>query len=53
MTKTYNTPMLQIISINKTDIIATSTDAPISGTQANESALSPCLRGFDSWDAGY
>lgn len=57
--KTYNSPMLNVVSINKRDIIATSTDAPLSNTtQDNGAALGAGLRGlFDpydnSWDTGF
>ena len=53
MKKTYENPMLQIVSINKHDIIVTSTTAPVSEEQqANEDALAPGMRSlFDGgWD---
>ena len=52
MTKKYNTPMLQFVSI-KNDIITGSNDvqATISGTPVN-SYLAPD-RFFEDWDAGY
>ena len=37
--KKYENPMLQVVSINKKDIIATSTDAPLGGSQDNTAAL--------------
>ena len=53
--KTYNSPMLQIVGIKKSDIIATSTDTVGmgSGTKATNLADAPGMRGFDDWDAGY
>ncbi len=50
--KTYNSPMLQVVSINKNDVIATSMKV------ANEynstwATLAPGERALDSWDAGY
>ena len=51
--KKYENPMLQVVSISKKDIIATSTDAPLTGTQANENALAPDRNIFDSWYEGF
>ncbi len=56
MTKQYNTPMLQVVGINKKDIIVTSpkfTDQ-VAGTKGGDETT-----GFGyapdrfSWDAGY
>ena len=38
--KKYVIPMLNVVSINKKDIIVTSIPAEIKGSQANEAALS-------------
>ena len=51
--KKYENPMLQIVSISKNDVIATSINAPLSGTQANEDALAPGMRSFESYYEGY
>lgn len=57
MTKKYNSPMLQIVSINSKDIIATSNETMgISGsafTGGSAGVLAPGQRGLDDWDAGY
>ena len=54
MTKTYNSPMLQIVSIKKSDIIATSTMS-VQGTydRGTITIAAPGQRGLDDWDAGY
>ena len=53
MTKKYNSPMLQIVSIKRNDIITGSQDAPLSsGSQNNDLGLAPD-RFRDDWDAGY
>jgi len=52
MTKKYNSPMLQIVSIRKKDIIATSTPA-LGGVFSGETILAPGQRALDDWDAGY
>ena len=53
--KKYENPMLQVVSIKKSDIIATSTESVGmgSGTKATNLADAPGMRGFDDWDAGY
>ena len=55
MTKKYNSPMLQVVSINQNDIIATSTTTlgiGASGSAINAEA--PGLRNvFDEWYEGY
>ena len=50
--KKYINPMLSIVSINKNDIIVTSQEVTISGSQNNSDALGAGRR-FDDWDAGY
>ena len=51
MTKKYENPMLQVVSINKNDIIATSDFG--SGTKNGNQACAPGQRGMfdpdDSW----
>lgn len=50
--KTYNSPMLQIVSINKKDIIATSLD--VNNTAGNNLwGAAPGVRDIDSWYEGY
>ncbi len=52
--KTYNSPMLQVVSIKRSDIIATSTrnlGLGASGS-ANAAESADRFRDFD-WDAGY
>ena len=52
--KSYVNPMLQIVSINKKDIIATSDRSykyVFDGD--NSKILAPGQRGLDDWDAGY
>ena len=57
MTKKYNSPMLQVVSIKRSDIIATSgeetmgiTSNPFTGTSGD--VLSAGRR-FDNWYEGY
>ena len=55
MTKTYFSPMLQIVSINKHDIITTSGGVETGsglGNVFNESDVSYAPDRFD-WDGGY
>lgn len=57
MKKTYENPMLQIVSINKNDIIATSLDAygkeaADKGGDITGFGFAPG-RNFDSWYEGY
>ena len=57
MTKKYYSPVLQVVSINKKDIIATS-DPALGGVFNGETILAPGQRGLfdpdDSWaNAGY
>lgn len=51
--KTYNSPMLQVVGINKSDIIVTSPGYGYE-TTATYGNLAPGQRGvFDPYDAGY
>lgn len=58
MTKQYNTPMLQVVGINKKDIIVTSpkfTDQ-VAGTKGGDASgfgFAPGQRGLDDWYEGY
>ena len=53
--KTYNSPMLQVVSINKNDVIATSETMSYGLNNYNGTAdiLAPGQRGLNDWDAGY
>ena len=56
MTKKYNSPMLQIVSIKSNDIL-TNSPVPMS-VQGNYDSntitiAAPGQRGLDDWDAGY
>ena len=57
MTKTYKTPMLQIVSIKSNDILTTSTMNMLGNYGAGVTIAAPGQRGLfdpdDSWDAGY
>ena len=48
--KTYNSPMLQVVSINKKDIMATSLGLH---NDVGYGSFAPVQRGLDDWDAGY
>ena len=51
--KKYENPMLQVVSINKNDIIATSEPTiPVGVSGSANNAEAPGMRIFD-WDAGY
>jgi hypothetical protein len=55
MTKKYNSPMLQVVSIKKSDVIATSTTTlgiGASGSAINAEAAGR-FRDFDEWYEGY
>ena len=55
MTKKYNSPMLQVVSIKRNDIIATSGEPQLFGnkfTGSSENVLSAGRR-FDEWYEGY
>ena len=53
MSKKYNSPMLQIVSIKKSDIVTASLPQDSSETLGTNEILAPGQRGFDDWDAGY
>ena len=57
MKKTYETPMLQVVSINKNNIIATSTGVTLGSTLGNEFTGTDVTysagRRFESWYEGY
>ncbi len=56
MTKKYNSPMLQIVSISKKDIITTSDPNVILGgtyTGSGNNFCAPGQRGLDDWYEGY
>ncbi len=53
--KTYNSPMLQVVSINKNDVIATSETMSygLHNYDGSSTILAPGQRGLNDWDAGY
>ena len=51
MTKKYENPMLQVVSIKKNDIITDS--LPVDPNASNTIDRAPGQRGLDDWDAGY
>ena len=56
MKKYFENPMLQVVSIKKNDIIATSGEetATVGDNVTSESGiLAPGQRGVFDWDAGY
>ena len=55
MTKKYNTPMLQVVSISSKDIIATSNpNVSMNVTDFTGSNTQICAPDrFNDWDAGY
>ena len=56
MKKTYENPMLQFVSIRKSDVIMTSVNASVlSETQDNSAALAPDRNIFNEYwaNAGY
>ena len=53
MTKKYENPMLQIVSIKNSDVIATSTMGMLGNYDSNVTIAAPGQRGLDDWDAGY
>ena len=54
MTKNYNSPMLQVVSIKHNDIITDSTTVGFgSGTKSGSEACAPGARAFDEWYEGY
>ena len=54
MSKKYNSPMLNVVSIKNNDII---TDSQVvkfgEGAKSGGDACAPGQRGLDDWDAGY
>lgn len=52
MSKKYYSPMLQIVGINKNDIIVTSLQRG-SGSATSGDCDAPGLRGLDDWYEGY
>ena len=52
MTKKYNSPMLQVVSIKNCDIVCTSPGYGGS-TTAVSGNLAPGQRGIDEWYEGY
>ena len=54
MTKNYNSPMLQVVSINSKDIIATSdVNATLGANVTEVGGILGADRFRDDWDAGY
>ena len=55
MTKNYNSPMLQIVSINSKDIIATSGEkmGMLGNYDSGTVTIAAPDRFHDDWDAGY
>ena len=53
MTKKYNSAMLQIVSINKNDIITGSNEFGSNGEYSNSVNLAAPDRMDNDWDAGY
>jgi hypothetical protein len=54
--KKYENPMLQVVSINKSDIIVTSPVVEVSTNAYDPTKggiYAPGQRGLDDWDAGY
>ena len=51
--KTYNSPMLLVVSINEHDIIATSNLGKGTTLQSTDPVLAPGQRGIDDWYEGY
>ena len=51
--KKYNSPMLNVVSIKESDIIATSDLGKGAKWQSGDAILAPGQRGLDDWDAGY
>ena len=53
MTKKYNSPMLQIVGISKSDIIVTSPGSTNDEYHALWETLAPGQRGLDDYYEGY
>ena len=52
MTKKYNSPMLQVISIKKNNIV-TASQFSVTDNLYEGVVKAPGQRGLDDWDAGY
>ena len=52
MIKEYKTPMLHIVSINKSDIVTASPGLTTTEFQEGDAILAPGRR-FDEWNEGY
>ena len=50
--KKYDNPMLQVVGIDKRDIIVTSLNVN-NEAQNNLEGAAPGMRGLNDWDAGY
>ena len=56
MKKNYENPMLQVVSIKKSDIVTTSPEVEITSTDFNPNTFTisaPGRRDVDSWYEGY
>ena len=54
MSKKYYSPMLNVVSIKRSDLIATSGPFGSNGEYgAGVNLAAPGQRGLDDWDAGY
>ena len=51
--KKYENPMLQVVSINKSDIIVTSPGSTKGEYHEGWETLAPGMRGLDDYNAGY
>lgn len=57
--KTYNSPMLQVVGINKNDIVTASdpnvalSNTPYTGPSDGSGFSAPGQRGLDDWYEGY
>ena len=54
MKKTYMNPTMKVVVLkHRQHLLAGSTDAPISGTQANDKALAPGMNNWDDFDEDF
>ena len=53
MTKKYNSPMLQVVSIKSNDILTTSTMNMLGNYGAGVTIAAPGQRSFDDWYEGF
>ena len=51
--KTYNSPMLQVVSMKHSDIVTTSPFGSNGEYSGSVNIAAPGQRGFDSWYEGY